>query len=302
MRDRRRVVVLWLERLLTVVGAACLGYYWYVTAEATAFQRQQTAAFEQIVAAPPLADAPASSGAATDAATPAAGLIGVLEIPRLNVTTPVITGEDERTLQVAAGHLADTPRPWEPGNSAIAAHRDGLFRPLKNIQPGDEVRIRTARGTFTYEVTTTKIVAPDDLSVLRSGPTSTLTLITCYPFNYVGAAPRRFIVSAERLEEGLLPSRDIRRLRNPAPAPRAVSRVDLTPAPDAGSRAARSRPRLARTAHAGGKASRQAASARDRHRGVRASVERDGPRASRRSNRDADRPAKPRRWYHFLWR
>jgi sortase A len=133
------------------------------------------------------------------AAVPAENLIGMLDIPRLRLSTPVVTGDDDKTLQVAVGHLPDTPRPWEPGNSALAAHRDGLFRPLKNIRLGDALRVRTTHGNLEYRVRDIKIVTPDDLSVLEPTSADTLTLITCYPFNYIGAAPKRFIVQAERV-------------------------------------------------------------------------------------------------------
>jgi sortase A len=115
-----------------------------------------------------------------------------------------MSGDDAKTLSVAAGHLPDTPKPWEPGNSAIAAHRDRHFRPLKNIRVGDEVRMRTTRGDITYRVRNIKVVTPDDLSVLRPQAADTLTLITCYPFNYIGSAPKRYIVHAQRVEEGAM--------------------------------------------------------------------------------------------------
>jgi sortase A len=120
-------------------------------------------------------------------------------VPRLQLSTPVIEGDDTRTLQRAVGHLSDTPMPWDAGNSAFAGHRDGLFRPLKDVKVGDEIRFRTARDEFRYRVTKTSIVMPDDLSVLapQSDP-ATLTLITCYPFYYVGSAPKRFVVHAAR--------------------------------------------------------------------------------------------------------
>lgn len=110
-----------------------------------------------------------------------------------------MSGDDDATLDMAVGHLPDTPRPWEPGNSAMAAHRDGLFRPLKGIKVGDELRLRTREGDFTYRVRETKVVMPTDLSVLEPTEHNSLTLITCYPFNYVGAAPKRFIVHADRV-------------------------------------------------------------------------------------------------------
>ena len=122
----------------------------------------------------------------------------MLDVPRLKLTTPVIEGDDDRILQRAVGHLPDTPLPWEKGNSAIAAHRDGLFRPLKNVKVGDQIRFRTTREEIRYRVTKTSIVEPDDVSVLAPQPRSTLTLITCYPFYYVGTAPKRFVVHAER--------------------------------------------------------------------------------------------------------
>jgi LPXTG-site transpeptidase (sortase) family protein len=126
-------------------------------------------------------------------------VVGLLEIPRLRFSTPVLEGDDGATLRGAAGHLPDTPQPWEEGNSAIAAHRDGIFRPLRNIRIGDELRVQTPHGEIRYKVSDTHIVLPTDLSVLDSKTPHMLTLITCYPFNYIGAAPKRFIVHAERI-------------------------------------------------------------------------------------------------------
>jgi sortase A len=123
----------------------------------------------------------------------------MLEIPRLGLSAPVVEGDDADALRGAAGHLPDTPHPWENGNSAIAAHRDGLFRPLRRIRVGDEVRVQTVHGPIRYKVRDTRIVEPTDLSVLQPTRGATLTLITCYPFNYVGAAPQRFIVHADRV-------------------------------------------------------------------------------------------------------
>ena len=127
-------------------------------------------------------------------------MIALVEIPRLGVSSPVLSGDGSEALDVAVGHLPDTPAPWEGGNSAFAAHRDGLFRPLKDIRVGDDVRVRSAHGDFVYRVRQTKIVMPDDLSVLAPTTRDTLTLITCYPFYFVGHAPKRFIVQAERVD------------------------------------------------------------------------------------------------------
>ena len=110
-------------------------------------------------------------------------------------------GDDEKTLGKAVGHLPDTPLPWQRhGNVALAAHRDGLFRPLEKIRLNDDVRVVTARGEYHYRVKKTHIVDPDDVWVIAPTDTPTITLITCYPFSFVGNAPRRFIVQAELVD------------------------------------------------------------------------------------------------------
>jgi sortase A len=174
------------EWLLVGIGVGCLGVYGYEVVEARRFQAERA---RELAAATPGAVPPAIR---------AGGLVGMLDIPRLKLTTAVTEGDDEQTLSRAVGHLPDTPLPWEAGNSAVAGHRDGLFRPLKDITIGDRIVIRTLRETLRYRVTATSIVDPDDLSVLAPRGQDALTLITCYPFFYVGAAPRRFIVHAAR--------------------------------------------------------------------------------------------------------
>ncbi|HUE89201.1 MAG TPA: class D sortase [Vicinamibacterales bacterium] len=209
--------LVWLEYTLFALGVVCLGYYGYMSVEARQFQREEAAKFEALLERPPApAPAPAPSDAAREVTEagggeispewPSAreggpavpGTLALLDIPRLNLSAPVLSGDDAATLDLAVGHLPDTPLPWEPGNSALAAHRDGLFRPLRDIRVGDDVRVRTEHGEFAYRVRETKIVMPDDLSVLAATDADTLTLITCYPFNFVGNAPKRFIVHAER--------------------------------------------------------------------------------------------------------
>lgn len=180
-------LALFVEYLLLGVAIGCFGMYAIESVEARRFQAEQTAAFEEAAKAP-VAPAHVRTG----------GLVGMLDVPRLQLTTPVVEGDDDGTLKKAAGHLPDTPMPWERGNSAVAAHRDGLFRPLKDVKVGDEIRFRTTRDEYRYRVTSTAIVKPDDVSVLASQSRTSLTLITCYPFYYVGSAPKRFIVHAER--------------------------------------------------------------------------------------------------------
>ena len=181
-------LVVWLEWLLLGLGIGCLGVFAYETVEARRFQAERTAEFA------------AAAQASAPVTVRAGGLVGMLDVPRLNLTTAVVEGDDERTLKRAVGHLPDTPLPWEKGNSALAGHRDGLFRPLKDIKVGDEIRFRTPSEEIRYKVTDTSIVKPDDVSVLKNGKDRSLTLITCYPFYYVGDAPRRFIVHARRID------------------------------------------------------------------------------------------------------
>lgn len=183
----------WIERGLVAIGCACLGTVGIRLMDASSFQRAagQTLERELVAAAPPEASGPTVVPAAIEA-----GVIGRLEIPRLHVSVIVMEGDDDATLARAAGHVPGTSLPWESGNVAVAGHRDTFFRPLRNLREGDEIRMTTVRGTFDYRVTNTEIVDPDDVSVLAPTPTRSLTLVTCYPFVYVGHAPQRFIVHA----------------------------------------------------------------------------------------------------------
>jgi LPXTG-site transpeptidase (sortase) family protein len=126
--------------------------------------------------------------------------IGTLEIPRLGLSSVVLEGDEEAALVFGVGHLSDTPLPWHNGNSVLAAHRDTFFKPLEHIKPNDVIRLSTDQGEFEYVVQGARIVEPTAVEVLAPTTTSRLTLITCYPFNYVGPAPKRFVVQAERVE------------------------------------------------------------------------------------------------------
>jgi sortase A len=123
-----------------------------------------------------------------------------LEGPAINLRATVLEGSDKRTLARAAGHIKNTALPGESGNIGIAGHRDTVFRPLRNIKMGDELKLRTSEATYTYRVSRTSIVDPHEVHVLASTGEPTLTLVTCYPFTFVGSAPRRFIVHATLLK------------------------------------------------------------------------------------------------------
>jgi sortase A len=125
-------------------------------------------------------------------------VVGRIEIPRLHLSTVILEGDDDRALRYGAGHVPSTALPDEPGNVAIAAHRDTFFRPLRHIAPDDRITLSTPDGVFHYVVESTELVGPKDVRVLDPSRDPELTLITCYPFYYVGPAPKRFIVHARR--------------------------------------------------------------------------------------------------------
>ncbi|MBV9768457.1 MAG: class D sortase [Bryobacterales bacterium] len=144
--------------------------------------------------APGFTEPPASQG------PPAArSVIGRLEIPRLEVNVIVREGADEGTLSKAVGHIPGTALPGAIGNVGLAGHRDTFFRALRNIRADDVINVETTAGTYRYLVKTTKIVTPRDVSVLNASGGETLTLVTCYPFYYIGSAPKRFIVHAAQI-------------------------------------------------------------------------------------------------------
>lgn len=131
--------------------------------------------------------------------TPRSGdLIGRIEIPRLHMSDLVLEGTNPKVLRVAAGHIRGTALPGETGNVGIAAHRDTFFRPLRNVRLQDEVVVTTSYGRFRYIVDKLDIVDPSDVQVLHPTSDPELTLVTCYPFTYIGPAPKRFIVHAKR--------------------------------------------------------------------------------------------------------
>jgi len=179
---------------LIVLGVACLVWFAVATARRMAFQREQNATLDRALEVP---------SAAIDVPAPRPGpreLIGRLEIPSVHLSAIVIEGDDDLTLEKAVGHLPDTVMPWEDGNSAFAGHRDTFFRPLERLKTGDEIRLTSARGVFVYRVDDIHVTRPDDVGVLAQTTSPVLTLVTCYPFHYVGAAPERYVVRATRVE------------------------------------------------------------------------------------------------------
>jgi sortase A len=122
--------------------------------------------------------------------------LAVLSIPRIGLEVPVFDGTDDLILNRGAGRISGTAKPGQPGNIGIAAHRDGFFRGLKDIRVGDRIELRTQGDASLYAVDDIEIVQPTDVTVLRNRPSPSLTLVTCYPFYFVGDAPQRYIVHA----------------------------------------------------------------------------------------------------------
>ena len=136
------------------------------------------------------------SSADTAALPQADGLLGAIEIPRLGITSVVEEGVDDGTLAQAVGHIPGTRFPGQDGNTGLAAHRDTYFRHLGDIKPGDEIIFRAPGFKYIYTVQSTQIVDPSDTQVLSDEDGTTLTLVTCFPFHFIGPAPKRFVVTA----------------------------------------------------------------------------------------------------------
>lgn len=125
-------------------------------------------------------------------------VLGRLAIPRIGISVMILQGTSSQTLHLGVGHIAGTALPGEQGNIGIAGHRDTYFRGLRNIQRNDKIKIETATGSVAYVVDWMQITVPGDGEILSLGSESALTLVTCYPFHYIGAAPQRFVVHARR--------------------------------------------------------------------------------------------------------
>jgi sortase A len=188
-RHARRVALLLVERLLLLVALATLGYVAGSVGGAALYQDYESRQLDEVLRG-------AQPRAQASQPPVARRVLGRLEIPTLGVSTIVREGEDARTLQLAVGHIAGTALPGAAGNIGLAGHRDTFFRRLREIDPGDVIRLVAVEGTFTYVVESTQIVDPGDLWVLDPTNEPSLTLITCYPFTYIGDAPERFIVRA----------------------------------------------------------------------------------------------------------
>jgi sortase A len=186
-------------------GAAVLmlGYCVFVLADTWMFQNRERRLLEHMLHDRQAANSGSLPIASTSPKNPlpalTQGLIGRLEIPRLGLSAMVIEGTSGRILRRAVGHISGTALPGQPGNVGISGHRDTFFRPLRNIQRNDIITLTTLFGEYRYRVVSTRVVGPSNVAVLDAGGSEMLTLVTCYPFYFVGSAPNRFIVRAERV-------------------------------------------------------------------------------------------------------
>jgi sortase A len=144
----------------------------------------------------------------------AAAPLAILRLPTIDLEVPVLAGTDELALNRGVGHIEGTPRPGQPGNVGIAGHRDGFFRGLKDISAGDPIEVESLVGIDRYTIESITIVAPDRVDVLAPTSVPSVTLVTCFPFYYVGNAPKRYIVRAA-LDQPEVPKVAERRLREP---------------------------------------------------------------------------------------
>ena len=194
------------------LAIACFGLYGYAYLERVLYQARESREFDE---APrrgaaalsasndeiaPIRRVGSTSWTAVSSSRPApTALIGRLSVPRLHLSAMVREGIDPNTLQLAIGHIPATALPGQAGNVGVAGHRDTFFRGLKDLKTKDEIRFSTLRGDFKYEVESLIVVAPDNVGVLAPSSENALTLVTCYPFSYIGTAPKRFVVRARQV-------------------------------------------------------------------------------------------------------
>jgi sortase A len=204
------------ERLFFAFGFCCLALCAVLVAQVWVFQAYEDWAFEQKLGGEPASvrgflkqvvalsepPPPVAAVVTQSAGVPAPGyqsVLGRIEIPRIGFKAIILEGATRRTLALAVGHIPGTALPGREGNAALAGHRDTFFHGLSGIHPGDTILVTMLDGSFKYQVESLSVVGPRDTRVLESSAEQVLTLVTCYPFRYLGPAPERFIVRATRV-------------------------------------------------------------------------------------------------------
>jgi sortase A len=190
---RYRLFLRWTWRLLFITGALAVSYVALTLLRAKLYQVAAVDALDKQIH---LQEQKKVSPSPTVAKQ--GDVLGRIEIPRLGMMVAILEGTTWKTLQLGVGHIEGTAFPGEPGNIGIAGHRDTFFHTLKDIRINDKIQIQTATGLLRYDVDKVQIVAPGDTGVLASSAGSAITLVTCYPFRFIGAAPDRFVVHAHK--------------------------------------------------------------------------------------------------------
>lgn len=181
----------YIATVLCVAGFLLIGYSLYEVASGRIYQAWRGRDLDRVLDSLPPQPAPHRAIVYDQGSA-----IGRLEVPRIGLSVVVLEGSDAGTLRLGVGRVRNSSLPGEPGNVVLAGHRDTFFRSLREIRKGDQLSLRTPEGTFPYTVDWTTVVNPKDTSVIKPTPSPALTLVTCYPFSYVGSAPQRFIVRA----------------------------------------------------------------------------------------------------------
>jgi sortase A len=229
-------VLRWIQYSLLILGLTCVGAWVGSNVTLLVWQDWQNWVFDRQIAGQPHSvggylenkeasvlrrpSPPLVVSSVTKRPPPVAtnAVLGRIVIPRLELRTIVREGDGQDTLQVAAGHIPGTAFPGQAGNVGVAGHRDTLFRGLRTIRPYDVIQFQTLNNRFYYQVESTQVVKPQDVGVLKPKKYSELTLVTCYPFDFLGSAPDRFIVTARQI---------------PAPADPATEQEDDPPPTEA---------------------------------------------------------------------
>jgi sortase A len=195
--EARRISATWAYRLgvacyfLLGFGLLAVGYSGFVFADSHVYQVLQMKKFKQ-------------ASLLSEPHIPLEGeVIGEIQVPRLGLNAIVVQGDSPSNLRRAVGHISKSALPGEWGNIALAGHRDTFFRPLHDIHLGDEIKFRTSDRSFEYLVESIEVVAPNDIQVLEPSTGHDLTFITCFPFHFVGPAPKRFVVRAREVDRML---------------------------------------------------------------------------------------------------
>jgi sortase A len=186
--SRRTSVVLGACQFFLVLGIFALGYAGFVFADSHIYQAVEIEKFERV-------SLPSKPRVLVEG-----DVIGEIQVARLGLNAIVVQGDSPASLRRAVGHISKSPLPGEPGNVALAGHRDTFFRPLQGIRLGDQIEFKTPQRTFEYLVESIEIVAPNDVQVLEPSSGHDLTFITCFPFYFVGPAPKRFVVRAREVD------------------------------------------------------------------------------------------------------